>query len=135
MEGEKLTCKGAQTAVAPGLLMPYVLAAKVNVRTGDECQIDAHEKVTGCQVPQVERVLHIAARLVEITAQQHQQVAHHSNGGHDPNAAGKNKGSEARGRKVERQREKKRERRSKDKQSKLQLEQTIGNVEIMKNDK
>lgn len=70
--GEILTCKGAETAVAPRLLVPYVLAAKVNVRTRDERQIDAHEKVTGRQVTQVERVLHIAARLVEITAQQHQ---------------------------------------------------------------
>lgn len=119
--GCKLTCKGAQTAVTPRLLVPYILAAKVNVRTGDECQIDAHEKVTGRQMAEVERVLHIAARLVEITAQQHQQITHHSYGGHDPNAAGKNK------RQAERERERQ------DKQGKLHDSRLATcNVEVMK---
>lgn len=83
------TCKGAESAVPPGFLVANVLAAKADVRARDERQVDAHEKVTDRQVAQVKRMLHIAARFVKITASQDEQIAHHRNRGHDPNAVKK----------------------------------------------
>lgn len=83
--GRIRTCKGAQTAVAPGLLIFEILAAKVNVRTGNQREVYAHEEVTGRQVPEVQRVLHVAPRFVKVAPEEDQEIADHGYGGHYPN--------------------------------------------------
>lgn len=37
-----LTGKGAELAVSPGLLVPYVLSAEADVGAGNQRQVDAH---------------------------------------------------------------------------------------------
>lgn len=81
------TRKCTDTAISPQFVMKNVLASETHIGDGNYGQINAHQKIACGQVTKVHRVLQVAACAIPVTTEQHQQVAHNCNAGHNPHTS------------------------------------------------
>lgn len=71
--------------------MNQIVTTKADVGASNYGQVNAHEKITASQVPQIEGMFNIASCLFDkITAHQDQDVAHNANDSHGPDTDNRN---------------------------------------------